>query len=132
MTIVALFIGGAIGGFLRYFLATVIPGVNGFPDATLLINLSGSLILGAFYGVAAVREVPTWLRMGFGVGVIGAYTTFSTFCLDTDTLFRHSLMEGYLYIAASMILGPILAYVGDLLVAAVSTRIWHTAEEVGQ
>ena len=132
MKYVALLIGGAIGGFLRYLLAHIIPADGAFPDATLLINLSGSLVLGVFYGIAAVRDIPDWLRVGFGVGLIGAYTTFSTFCLNTDTLFRHSPLASYLYIAASMIGGPVLAYVGDLLVSTVSGRIWNTNEELGQ
>lgn len=130
VTFLALFIGGIIGGLCRYLLEAVMPAMHAFPEATLFANLSGSLILGVFYGVAAVRDIPVWFRAGFGTGVIGAYTTFSTFCLDTDTLAHIDPIASYAYVLASVIGGPVFAYIGDILVVAVSKRTYRPAEEM--
>ena len=79
MTYLALIIGSLLGGILRYALRMAIPTPDSFPLGILIINLSGSLILGVFYGVSDTRRIKLWLRVGFGTGVIGTFTTFSTF-----------------------------------------------------
>src|SRR5690348_3940267 len=77
-------LGGAVGSVLRYAISRAVHSpADGFPVATLLINLSGSLLLGAL--IVAVTEI--WrphhlLRPLLGTGVLGGYTTFSTFALE--------------------------------------------------
>lgn len=115
MAYFSLLIGAIIGGILRYSLEVLIPS-NGFPTATLLVNLSGSLILGLFYGGAEVLQIKHWHRIGFGTGVLGTFTSFSTFCLDATHLASTDLPLAVLYAFLSMIGGPVLAFLGDGLV----------------
>ena len=80
--------GGALGALGRYGLAVAWPHRPGrFPWATFVTNVSGCLLI----GVLMVLVVEVWsahrlLRPFLGVGVLGGYTTFSTFALDSDRL----------------------------------------------
>ena len=85
----AVSLGGALGANLRYLVglwaAAQWPGV--LPWGTLLINLTGSFLLGALLTMlAARRPAPTLLRLFLGTGFLGAYTTFSTFSAETVAL----------------------------------------------
>ena len=71
-------IGAGTGGILRYPINLALHSTK-FPLATLIINLSGSLALGVIAGIWA-KDHP--LRLLLGVGLLGGYTTFSTFSLD--------------------------------------------------
>jgi CrcB protein len=71
-------IGAGTGGILRYLINLTLHSTK-FPLATLIINLSGSLVLGVIAGIWA-KDHP--LRLLLGVGLLGGYTTFSTFSLD--------------------------------------------------
>ena len=71
-------IGAGTGGILRYLIYLALHSTK-FPLATLIINLSGSLALGVIAGIWA-KDHP--LRLLLGVGLLGGYTTFSTFSLD--------------------------------------------------
>ena len=81
--------GGALGANLRYLVGLWVaarwPGV--FPWGTLLINLTGSLLLGALLTLlAARRPEPRLLRLFLATGLLSAYTTFSTFSAETVAL----------------------------------------------
>jgi CrcB protein len=82
--LVAIAAGGGAGALLRYELTRAIGARHGgFPVATLVINLVGSLLLGAL--VVAVTEVWTahpLVRPALGTGVLGGFTTFSTFAVE--------------------------------------------------
>lgn len=82
-------IGGALGAMSRYAVGLLIATfwTFDFPLATLLINVSGSLILGFFSTFAAERMAidPLW-RLLIATGFVGAYTTFSTFEFETQRL----------------------------------------------
>ena len=126
MTYVALFCGGIIGGIFRYVLDAIIPGIYLIPLNTLIINLSGAFALGLFYGIADVRNVKPWFHVGFGAGVIGTFTTFSTFCFDLVNLSSIHLWLAAIYALGTILGGPLLALLGDQIVVAVTSR---TAEE---
>jgi CrcB protein len=104
-------LGGGIGSVLRYELARAVhPAASGFPVATLLVNLLGSLLLGAL--VVAVTEV--WdahplVRPALGTGLLGGFTTFSTFAVEVRGA-SASVAAGYL--AASLGGGIALAALG--------------------
>src|SRR5258708_6439324 len=67
------------------FCATMVGA--GFPVGTMLINLSGSLFLGWFLTVAGTRlTISEAMKLAIGVGFVGAYTTFSTFCYESNAL----------------------------------------------
>lgn len=88
-TLVAL--GGAGGASLRFFISQLILNWlgKGFPFATLTVNISGSLVMGILYGLIeqGVIELGVY-RTLIGIGFLGAFTTFSTFSLDTLLLIQ--------------------------------------------
>jgi CrcB protein len=100
--------GSAIGGVARFLLGGVLQRVSGttFPAWTLVINVTGSLVLGFLMrylgeGVAVSAEVRALLTVGF----CGGYTTFSTFSYETATLFEQGdWRRGSLYVVASVLL----------------------------
>ena len=80
--------GGAVGAIARDLVSQALPGV-GFPVGTLMVNLSGCLLI----GVLMVSIIEVWrphrlVRPFLGVGVLGGYTTFSTYSVDTLRLIQ--------------------------------------------
>ncbi|QBY05967.1 fluoride efflux transporter CrcB [Thalassotalea sp. HSM 43] len=112
--------GGALGASMRFFISEIVLiwlG-KGFPFATLIVNITGSLIMGVLYGLIeqGVIEVAIY-RTLVGIGFLGAFTTFSTFSLDTVLL----LQQGFLVKAmANVLLNVVLcvsaAAIGLILV----------------
>jgi CrcB protein len=112
---------GAVGGaFARYWIGLWAAGlqrdVPAFPWGTLLINITGSLLLGFLMrwltGVPASRELRIMLTTGF----CGAYTTFSTFSYEAVSL----LIDGqtavaFTYMGASLVAAPLACYLGYVL-----------------
>ena len=88
MIVLGVMVAGACGAVLRYSVDHVVQRRAGadFPVGTLVINVSGSLVLGVLTGSALHHGVSaTWLTVA-GTGLIGAYTTFSTFSFDSVRL----------------------------------------------
>ena len=79
---------GALGAPLRYLVdGAVADRAQGvFPWGTLIVNVSGSLVLGFLTGLALYHAFPTEPRLVLGTGFCGAYTTFSTFTFETVRL----------------------------------------------
>lgn len=78
--------GGAAGAVVRFVVARVSASTLGtaFPYGTLIVNGAGSLVLGLLTGLVVGRDgVPAAAMLLFGVGFCGAFTTFSTFTVDT-------------------------------------------------
>lgn len=99
--------GGALGAVLRYgvYVLTAKLAPSGFPVATLAVNIIGSAAMGAFVEAAALRwNVGLELRTFVAVGLLGAFTTFSTFSLDAVVLYqRDRLTAAALYVALSVV-----------------------------
>ena len=79
-------LGGAVGALARYGLSFVVHSVlgRGFPYGTLSVNVVGSIGMGLIYALAVERGALTPdLRTGLMVGLLGAFTTFSTFSMET-------------------------------------------------
>ncbi|MEO3680526.1 fluoride efflux transporter CrcB [Rheinheimera fenheensis] len=91
LTYLAVAFGGAIGACLRYACNELALNVLGksFPFGTLLVNILGSFVLGLLYGLfsAGLLATSPW-RALVAIGLIGAFTTFSTFSLDTVLLLQ--------------------------------------------
>ncbi|MCL6631043.1 MAG: CrcB family protein [Alicyclobacillus herbarius] len=114
MPYLAVALGGCIGACLRYLISEWVGTVHGFPVATLVINWSGSFFLTWFYTVTLERvSIHPHLRLGIGTGLVGAFTTFSTFTTEVWTLIvaRAYLWAG-LYVLASFLGGLLLAAAG--------------------
>lgn len=113
-TVAALSIGGVLGAEARYGLGRLLtPRWHGdIPWTTLLINLSGSFVLGLYLTLVTERTGGrSTTRLFFATGVVGSYTTFSTFSYESVRL----LQDGS-YGAAAAYVG--LSLVGGLLLAA--------------
>lgn len=99
--------GGALGAVGRY---VVIGRVGawlgtGFPYGTLVVNIVGSFLLGLVVAIAADRTMDESVLLFLGVGVLGGFTTFSTFALDVAYLTgRHARPTAAIYVAASVVL----------------------------
>ena len=114
-------VGGVIGTLARYGLGKWIPTWAGtdFPWHTFAINLAGSLVLGfavrAFESLATSPEVRGFVAIGF----CGAFTTFSTFSLETVTLMqRGEWTRATLYALGSVALGLLAVYAGMAMAGA--------------
>jgi CrcB protein len=87
-----------------------------FPWGTLLVNMVGSFIIGLLWGVFETGNLSTNVRNFIFIGVLGGFTTFSTFALESLNLFRDGEMKLALSnLLVSNILGVTLVFVGFLL-----------------
>lgn len=128
----AILIGGAIGGVLRYllgFASNLAPSGDSSLVVTLLINLGGSLLLGVLYASGESRKVNPVVHKGLGVGVLGAFTTFSTFCSQATALAPTHLLLAVIYVIVTMLLGPAFAFIGEKVTVLWFTRSEPTTEE---
>ena len=123
MTVAGVAIAGALGALARYGLSSAISsrGPRTFPTATFVINISGSFVLGLLAILLTERFVASVsLRTSLTVGFLGAYTTFSTFSLETFRLLDDGAVAvAAAYVAASVVLGVVAAYLGVLVARAV-------------
>jgi fluoride exporter len=118
--VLAVAVGGAIGSVARYLVAIgsgKIFGIN-FPWGILIINVTGSLLIGVFVGLFATKwDLPQSVRIFLTVGICGGYTTFSTFSLDSYYLMeRGQVLMALAYMIGSVVLS-ISALVGGLYLA---------------
>lgn len=109
-------VGGIVGALLRYGLYLLMQGWTGavFPWGTLTVNWIGCLVLGWFNVWANERlSLSPQLRTSLGTGLIGSFTTFSTFNLDTWELVMYGdKWLGLFYVLASFWGGILLAWAG--------------------
>ncbi|KGX85763.1 fluoride efflux transporter CrcB [Pontibacillus litoralis] len=111
---ISVFIGGCIGAVGRFIITLAVPDSYLFPYETLLANWFGCFLLTFLMAHPFLSSrVPKHLMTGIGTGIIGSFTTFSTFSVETANLW----MEGYgiealLYISLSIIGGLVLAWSG--------------------
>ena len=127
MLLLYIALGGGLGAIARYVLGGWVQVATGatFPWGTLLINVSGSLLLGFLYvlleGSPAARE---W-RAFVGIGFCGGYTTFSSFSLQTLNLVNDG---EWLYAGANITLSVVLCLVavwaGHLLAVSLNSMKW--------
>ena len=112
----AVALGSALGGMLRYYLGGSLLAriATPFPTATFVINVTGSFILGFFLTLAIERiHVSTHLQLAIAVGFVGAYTTFSTFEYETARLLtERGFSLSMLYVVLSVAVGFAAVWAG--------------------
>ena len=107
MNIVFVALGGAIGSVLRYLMQNLVGEWTGkdFPYGTMFVNIAGSFVMGVLIGWLA-RTMPDNahnIRLFVAVGVLGGFTTFSSFSLDAVTLYEQGRFGAMsVYILASV------------------------------
>ncbi len=104
-------LGGALGALARWGVAEALPHQDaGWPWATLLVNLTGCLLIGVLTGVLANRSPePAWARPFLGVGVLGGYTTYSAFAVEVVVLADAGALPAALGYVLASVLGGVLA-----------------------
>ena len=114
-------IGGATGASLRFFISQLILNWlgKGFPFATLVVNISGSLVMGFLYGLIEQGNLEVHVyRTLIGIGFLGAFTTFSTFSIDTLLLFQQGeVIKAMLNIILNVTLCVLAAALGVYVVS---------------
>ncbi|MBN8520717.1 MAG: fluoride efflux transporter CrcB [Alphaproteobacteria bacterium] len=110
--------GGAMGAVLRYVLGDLVTRMvgQGFPWGTLMINILGSFLMGVV--VAGWNKMPSLPPEGYlflAVGILGGFTTFSTFSLEAVQLWEQGNVAAcFIYVMASVLVS-ILALMGAML-----------------
>jgi CrcB protein len=117
---VAIAIAGAIGAPLRYVIDGAVSdrAQATFPFGTFVVNMSGSFVLGLVTGLVLYHAFPADGRLIIGVGLIGAYTTFSTFTFEAASLIeRREMGLAAWNIGGSVVVGAAAAAAGLALAA---------------
>lgn len=114
--ILAVAIGGAIGSVARYLVGIASGRLFGldFPWGTLIINVTGSFLIGVFVALFATKwDLPQVARIFLTVGICGGYTTFSTFSLDAWYLVE----RGQTFASGAYMIASVVLSVGALVAA---------------
>ena len=115
------FIGGGIGAALRHGFNIAFARLLGtaFPYATLFENVSGSIVMGVLVAIFAFRSgVPHHWQLFMTTGILGGYTTFSTFSLDVALLYE----RGQIGLAALYVLLSVVLSIGGLFAGLALVR----------
>ena len=113
--------GGAVGAVCRYLLAGAINNAAGagFPWGTMFVNLTGSFVIGLLAEVFDILIMPSFARPLILIGFLGAYTTFSTFTLETFKL----LQDGEIRFAVINMLISNISGIAFVIVGIISARL---------
>jgi CrcB protein len=110
-------LGGALGSILRYLVGgwvhALVP-LSTFPFGTLIVNVSGCLAIGVVGGLSDARQLfgPA-ARVFLMIGILGGFTTFSSFAYETLALARDAaLARAFLNVVAQVVLGLAAAWIG--------------------
>lgn len=114
--VLAIALGGAIGAVGRHYVSvamTLLMG-HGFPWGTMVVNIAGSFLMGALIETMALVWSPSVeMRALLTVGVLGAFTTFSTFSLDVATLYeRGATLQLTAYVVFSVAISILALFAG--------------------
>lgn len=96
-------LGGAVGAILRY-LISCLPNKGYFPYLTLMTNILGAIFIGVAVGMFEKDKMSSSMNLFLKTGVCGGFTTFSTFSLESFTLFEtHQFIAGLSYVSISIV-----------------------------
>ena len=113
-------LGGSLGAVLRFYLSNLSDSLFGkqFPFGTLAVNVIGAFLIAILYGLIERETIdPMPYRFLLGVGLLGAFTTFSTFSIETLTLLQNGLwLKAGLNVALNVLVCLFAAYMGLQLI----------------
>jgi len=121
MSYLLVFVGGGLGASLRHLINLICARCigTGFPWGTFIINISGSTVMGLIAGYLAFKgEASQPWRLFVMTGILGGYTTFSAFSLDTALLYE----RGELGLAAAYVLGSVVLSIAGLFAGLALVR----------
>src|SRR5712672_4851763 len=121
MNYLLVFVGGGLGSTLRHMVNVVSARTLGtaFPYHTFIINITGSTVMGLIAGYLAFKgEASQPWRLFLMTGILGGYTTFSAFSLDTALLYE----RGELGLAAAYVLGSVVLSIAGLFAGLALVR----------
>ena len=124
-TLLSIALGSAIGGVSRYLCTIFLVARSTHPaTATMLINISGSFLAGVLVAVLpSFREHPFWSREFLIIGVLGGYTTFSAFSLQTVELIREDkIAPAVINVVGSVFFSLLAAWAGHKLTMLIANR----------
>lgn len=126
-SVLLVFAGGAAGTTVRSLLSAAVPAAGGLLPITLVINVTGAFVLGWLLEALALHGPDTGrrrdLRLFAGTGILGGYTTYSSFAVDTDGLFAaHDPAAGIGYALATIVVGALASIAGIAAAAAFARR----------
>ena len=110
--------GSFVGGALRYLISLAMKGVSkGFPWATLVVNVTGCLLIGLLWGwLSRTSQMESNLALFLTVGLCGGFTTFSTFSKEALTLLQGGNVWGFVgYVAVSVVVGILFVALGYMI-----------------
>ena len=123
-------VGSALGGMARYWCSGFVARLFGewFPWGTLIVNVSGSFVIGVFAALSAAEGpflIPPEMRIFVMVGICGGYTTFSSFSLQTLNLLNDGeLFRAGANIGLSVLCCMLAVWAGHLLAASLNSMRW--------
>ena len=121
--VIAVGVGGGLGALLRYFLAGSLQPAwwPGFPFGIFIVNITGGLAMGVIAELAALKlQMTPEMRAFLTTGVLGGYTTFSTFSLDSALLMeRGAYVQALTYIVGSVVLSILALFAGLWIIRAI-------------
>jgi CrcB protein len=120
--VIAIAVGGALGSLARHFLSSAIYSATGtaFPWGILIVNILGGLFMGLIVELGALKlNYSMEMRAFLTTGILGGFTTFSTFSLDAALLIeRGELVSAAVYMVVSVVLSVLALFSGLWLVRA--------------
>ena len=113
-------LGGALGAVGRYLVGLSLKTASGFPWPTMSVNILGSLLMGLVIGwLSRQNGGSDALRLFVAVGILGGFTTFSTFSMDLFTLLeRRDIAATMLYLGGSLLGGLVAFIIGFMALRA--------------
>ena len=115
MTVTDMFavgLGGFVGALIRFFIATRLNREGQMPFGTLVVNLTGSLLIGLILGL----ELPKFWTIFLASGFVGALTTFSTYIKELLLLWSAGQRKEFcFYIVSTLVFGVVFAYTGFVI-----------------
>lgn len=112
-------LGSFIGGIGRYLVTILIQNrfLSTFPYGTMVVNIIGCFLIGVIYGISDRGTMPSEWRIFLATGIMGGFTTFSSFSNDTVSMLRDSqYWAAFSYVAISVLIGLAATFSGISLI----------------